>query len=154
MSKTPCAIEIFLPEKWEGGWGTSHPLAAAQRRVFIVMQISSRNLGHIQVHPVLVAGTETSTSSLLLTSLSALLSHSHDRRGLFCHKAPASLLERCRSMEHIGDLSGPGCHHAPLPPRPGSSVGCTRHTRACSDAVRFSESGFFQSESLTQTLQG
>lgn len=86
VEQNPCAIEIFLPEKWEGGGagkaGHQAPLLQ-QQHVFIVMQISSCNLGHIQVHPVLVAGTETSTSSLLLTALSALLSHSHGPRACF-----------------------------------------------------------------------
>lgn len=63
---------FFFQKTREGGGGGRTPATLLQQRcVFIVMQISSRNLGQVQVHPVLVARTETRMSSLLLTALLA-----------------------------------------------------------------------------------
>lgn len=139
VEQNPCAIEIFLPEKWEGGGagkaGHQAPLLQ-QQRVFIVMQISSCNLGHIQVHPVLVAGTETSTSSLLLTALSALLSHSHGPRACF---ATRLLYPRSGAVPWSTSAT-PGSREvtAPLSPSQVALWGdVPRHSRVCSDAVRF-----------------
>lgn len=139
VEQNPCAIEIFLPEKWEGGGagkaGHQAPLLQ-QQRVFIVMQISSCNLGHIQVHPVLVAGTETSTSSLLLTALSALLSHSHGPRACF---ATRLLYPRSGAVPWSTSAT-PGSREvtAPLSPSQVALRGdVPGHSRVCSDAVRF-----------------
>lgn len=82
VEQKPCTIEIFFPENWGRGWGGGGRTPAAllqQQCVFIVMQISSCNLGQVQVHPVLVARTETRMSSLLLTALNALLSRCDPR---------------------------------------------------------------------------
>lgn len=139
VEQNPCAIEIFLPEKWEGGGagkaGHQAPLLQ-QQCVFIVMQISSCNLGHIQVHPVLVAGTETSTSSLLLTALSALLSHSHGPRACF---ATRLLYPRSGAVPWSTSAT-PGSREVTAPLSPSQVAlwgGVPRHSRVCSDAVRF-----------------
>lgn len=114
------------------------------------MQISSCNLGHIQVHPVLVAGTETSTSSLLFTALSALLSHSHDPRAcsetrlLYPRRdaVPWSTSGTARSRDVTTPLS---------PSQLALWWDVPRQTWACSDAVRFRRAVSFN-QSLSHKL--
>lgn len=134
MSKTLLRYRNLSSRKLGRGWGgegrAPAPLLLQEQRVFIVMQISSCNLGHTQVHPVPVAGTETSASSLFARSSQRSPLSLSRCQGLFCHKAPASL-ER---WEHLGGLGEPGGHCTPLPLAGGM---CQAHTGACCDAVRF-----------------
>lgn len=116
LSKNPCTTETFFQEKRGNGWGGGGRAAASplqQQLVFIVMQISSCNLCQVQVHPVLVAKTETRMTSLLLTALNALLSR-YDPRACFAMGLLLCLV-RCCLVEHITDRGQRGGCHVPLP---------------------------------------
>lgn len=74
MSKISCYRNLFPENHGGGGEEKAGHKPLLQQCVFIVMQISSCNLGQVQVHPVLVAVTETRMSSLFLISHNTLLS--------------------------------------------------------------------------------
>lgn len=79
LSKNLALQKSFLQKTGEGGVCVCvsgeagyQPPHCSRQHVFIVMQISSCNLGQVQVHPVLVVRTENRMSWLLLTALNAL----------------------------------------------------------------------------------
>lgn len=83
-----------------------------------------------------MVGTETSTSSLLLTALSALLSHSHDPRAYFATRLPYPW----RGAVPWSTSGTSGSREATTPLSPSQVAlwwDVPRHTWACSDAVRF-----------------